>query len=57
MKHVLVRFPDETGALLDQKRREGYSVTGFIRHAVAKALKQRNDRSQPVRRRKIEGTR
>jgi hypothetical protein len=37
---ALVRFSDETGVLLAQKRREGYSLTGFIRMAVDQALQE-----------------
>ena len=39
MQPILIRFSDQTGAQLDRKRREGYSITGFVRYAVDKALK------------------
>ena len=45
-KHILVRVPDSTKAQLDAKRAQGFSITGFIRMAIDRALM---DAPQPKR--------
>lgn len=38
MKKILVPLSDELKAKLDTKRKEGYSLNGFVRAALEKAL-------------------
>jgi len=38
MKTIVVPLPDETKAKLDEMRRRGYTITGFVRQALATAL-------------------
>lgn len=38
MKSILLSVPDHMKAQLDAKRAEGYSLSGFIRMVLAKAL-------------------
>lgn len=38
MKSILLSVPDQMKAQLDAKRAEGYSLNGFIRMVLAKAL-------------------
>jgi hypothetical protein len=38
MRSILLTVPDDMKAQLDAKRAEGYSLNGFIRRALARAL-------------------
>jgi hypothetical protein len=38
MKTIVVPVPDETKRKLDEMRRRGYTITGFVRAALASAL-------------------
>jgi len=38
MKKIVVPVPNETKAKLDEMRRRGYTITGFVRQALATAL-------------------
>ena len=38
MKDILLTVPDSIKAKLDQKRREGYSMTGFLNALLAREL-------------------
>lgn len=38
MKRILVPLPDELKEKLDQKRKQGYSLNGFVRATLEKAL-------------------
>ena len=38
MKDILLRVPDQIKDKLDLKRREGYSMTGFINAMLAREL-------------------
>jgi hypothetical protein len=39
MKTIVVPLPDELKAKLDAKRKEGYTITGYVRKVLAEALK------------------
>jgi hypothetical protein len=39
MKKIVVPVPDETKAKLDEMRKQGYTITGFTRQALATALR------------------
>jgi len=39
MKKIVVPVPNETKAKLDAKRKEGYTITGFVRKVLAEALR------------------
>ena len=49
MKNILVPLPNELKAKLDAKRKEGYSLNGFVRATLEKALA---DVKVPPRRRR-----
>ena len=38
MKKIVVPVPNDTKAKLDEMRRRGYTITGFVRQALATAL-------------------
>ena len=38
MKTIVVPVPDETKRKLDEMRKKGYTITGYVRHALAAAL-------------------
>ena len=39
MKTIVVPVPDETKRKLDIMRTKGFTITGFVRQALAEALK------------------
>ncbi len=39
MKRIVVPVPNETKAKLDEMRQRGYSICGFVRQALAAALR------------------
>ncbi len=39
MKKIVVQVPSDTKAKLDEMRRRGYSICGFVRQALADALR------------------
>jgi hypothetical protein len=39
MKKIVVPLPNETKAKLDEMRRRGYTITGYVRQALAQALR------------------
>lgn len=39
MKKIVVPVPNDTKAKLDEMRRRGYTITGFVRQALAEALR------------------
>lgn len=41
MKTIVVPLPDELKAKLDAKRKEGYTIVGFVRKVLAEALNRR----------------
>lgn len=41
MKKILVPLSDTLKAKLDAKRKEGYTIVGFVRKVLAEALKDR----------------
>lgn len=38
MKTLMVKVPDATKAKLNEKRKQGYTIAGFVRQALAEAL-------------------
>jgi hypothetical protein len=48
MKTIVVPLPDETKAKLDVMRTKGFTIAGFVRQALAEALR---DVKVPSRRR------
>ena len=39
MKTIVVPVPNETKAKLDEMRKKGYTITGYVRQALAEALR------------------
>jgi hypothetical protein len=39
MKKIVVPVPDETKHKLDEMRKKGYTITGYVRQALAEALR------------------
>ena len=39
MKKIVVPVPNETKAKLDEMRRRGYSICGFVRQTLREALR------------------
>lgn len=39
MKKILVPLPDDLKAKLDAKRKEGYTIVGYVRKVLGEALK------------------
>ena len=39
MKKIVVPVPNDTKAKLDEMRKKGYTITGFVRQALADALR------------------
>lgn len=39
MKTIVVPVPDETKRKLDEMRKKGYTITGYVRQALAEALR------------------
>lgn len=39
MKKIVVPVPNETKRKLDEMRKRGYSICGFVRSALAEALR------------------
>ena len=39
MKTIVVPLPDETKRKLDEMRKQGFTITGYVRRVLAEALR------------------